>query len=337
MRKILLTISILLLAAMACQFGSAESNDGKAGSSQTGQNGFPAYQMAMKAEPANLGQLEMQLGQLGPFSGRFSLEFNGKENWTYQVDIRSDGSKIEYSLTIAGIDGDQNPGDVRLVNSEGNNFMRGPGTGDFCIRFPDSFETERLFFWPTDFVHLDAFASPPAEIGTNRVAGQNATRYHATEDSHLGWREINVDYWVDPDTGATLKYEFAAWGSDPLYGKGEGRIRGVFEVLEIGPQKVNPVEDCRLGFQVPMDAREIIRLPGIINFTSSLGPGRLDNFYKELLEPAGWTRAEPKINSATRNGVLEYSKNGRTVTIHVSAINTANFDEGFIIEIFLDE
>lgn len=339
MQRLWWLVIVLALGLVGCQLGSGRSDQdgGKTGSGQSGESGFPTYRLKLEEKAANLGQLDMQLNQIGPFHGRFLLEFSGETDWTYQVDTRSDGANIEYFLTIHGIGSSQNPGDVRLVNSGGNNSMSGPGTGGFCVQFPDSFRTEKLFLSPTDFIHVDEFSTPPREEGSSQVAGRTATEFTASNDDHRGWQEVVVHYWVDTETGAVLKYDFVAWGNDPLYQKGIGRIHGVFEVLETGPQEIEGITGCEIGFPLPGDASDIIRLPGIIRFTTSRGPVNLDNFYTQRLEPAGWERQEPQINPQTRDGVLEYTSGDTSVTIQVEALNVNNFEEGFLIEVFLEE
>lgn len=336
MRRMQWLVLGLALILSACQLGG-NAQKGSNSASGLGEPEFPVYRLALKEEPANMGQLELQLGQLGPFHGRFTLEFDGNNQWTYQVDTRSDGAKIEYSLNIQGVTGDKNPGDVRLVHSGGENFMSGQGTGDFCVRFPDSFITEPLFLGPEDFIHLDEFSNAPVEGGSDQVAGMSATQYTVPAEDHRGWLEVAVNYWVDPITQAVVKYDFVAWGNDPLYQQGNGRVHGVFEVLEVGTQQIEDVAGCGINFPLPSDAARLIHLPGIIQYTTSLGPVLVDDFYTAALEPQGWKRQEPEINENTRDGVLEYRKNSQTITIDVEPLNPQNFDDGFRVEIFLEE
>lgn len=336
MRRIKWLVLVLALMLSACQFGSDDAKR-TTGGAQLGDPEFPVYELVLEAKPANMGNLEMQLGQLGPFHGRFLLEFDGKTSWTYQVDLRSQGQKIEYALSVQGVPSEKNPGNVRLVHSAGENYMSGAGTGDFCVRFPDSFVTEKLFLAPEDFIHLDEFANAPVQGDTDKVAGIDAVQYTASTDDHRGWLEVVVNYWVDPATGATLKYDFVAWGNDPLYQQGDGRIHGTFEVLEIGPQQIDDVAGCAIDFPMPDNASEIIRLPGILQYQTPFKPDRLDTFYTNQLGAQGWERLEPQINEATQDGVLEYQKDGQGVSIDVEPFNTQNLDEGFVVRVYLDE
>ena len=117
MQKALFLLSLMVVSLSACRLGSDPGERGASGAGQADQSGFPVYQLTLEEQPANLGQLPLQLGQLAPFHGRFVLEFNGKQDWTYQVDMRADGTQIEYLLVIEGVGNELDPGDVRLVNS----------------------------------------------------------------------------------------------------------------------------------------------------------------------------------------------------------------------------
>ncbi len=337
MRRMQWLVVILVLSLSACQLGNGNTQQGNSAVGGLDAPEFPVYNLNLSEEPANMGQLSMQLGQLGPFHGRFTLEFDGNSQWTYQVDMRSDGRRIEYSLHIEGVSENKNPGDVRLMHNGRTNYMTGAGTGDFCVRFPDTFITEPLFLGPEDFIHLDEFGNAPAESGSEQIAGIKATRYTASTDNHRGWLEVVVNYWEDPATQAVLKYDFIAWGNDPLYQQGNGRVHGLFEVLEIGPQEIGGVAGCAIDFPLPDDASGIIHLPGIIQFNSSMGPVEMDSFYTGELESLGWERQEPQINAQTQDGVLEYRKDNQTVSIDVEPLNLQNFDKGFSVKIFLEE
>ena len=337
MRRLILLVAALVIFTAACQDNKGTADTSYQGSGPTELGSPKSYKLALEKGPANLGQLKMNLNQLGPFHGQFVLEFEGQSQWVYQVDIRSDGTNIEYQLTLQGVESGQNLGDVRLVNSIGINYMSGAGTGDSCVQFPDSFETEPLFLGPTDFIHLKEFSSQPEESGSDAVLGRETIRYSTSATYHMGWQDVSVSFWLDSQTEAVLRYEFMAAGNDPLYQQGDGRVHGTFEVLEIGLQQIKAIPGCVIEFPLPEDAAGIIRFPGLLSYTTSLGPTRLDRFYSPLLETEGWVREDPQINAETRDGVLEFNAQGRSVIIHVAALNTEDFSEGFQIEIFLDE
>ncbi len=190
---------------------------------------------------------------------------------------------------------------------------------------------------PTEFIHLKEFSTLPEEAGNETILGMDVVHYTTSAPNHLGWQDVTVSFWVEPQSQAVLKYEFTAQGRDPLYGKGEGRFHGLFEVLEIGQQDINAVPDCVIEFPLPEDAENIIRFPGLLSFTTSLGPNRLNKFYLQVLEPRGWVSESPQVNPETRDGVLEFNQQDRSVVIKISALNPQNFSLGYVVEILMDE
>lgn len=334
MRKLIWLAIVLLFITSGCQrTSSGKGTD----SGSAGANVPTGFRLNLVEAPANLGQLKMNLNQLGPFHARFVLEFEGQKPWVYQVDTRSDGTNIEYQLSVQGLDEKLDLGDVRLVNSFGHNFMSGSGTGDICFQFPDSFETETLFLGPTEFIHLSELSSLPEESGRETILGREATHYTSPPEFHRGWQDVSVAFWFDSQTEAVLKYEFFASGNDPLYYQGQGKLHGVFEVLEIGPQQIQAIPNCVIDFPIPDGAADLIRFPGLIAFNTTLHPAALDEFYTRALGRDGWAREEPQSNPQTQDQVFEYTSQNRSVIIHLVPLNLEDISQGFKVEIYLDE
>lgn len=334
MRRLIWLIIVMAVSMSACQM----KTDGIAlGSGKSAGGNVNTYKLELVEDQANLAQLKMNLSQLGPMHARFVLKFEGSTSWIYQVDTRSDGTHNEYQLSVEGVEDNLDLGDVRLVNSFGHNFMSGPATGDVCFQFPDFFETEPLFLGPTEFIHLTELSSLPAESGRDSVLGRDAIQYSASTTSYKGWENVSVVFWIDAETEAVLKYEFSAEGNDPLYYKGDGKLQGLFEVMEIGPQQIAGIPNCVIDFPLPDDAEGLIRFPGLISFSTSMRPAKLDNFYTKALEPRGWTRGKPQTNPQTQDKVLEYTSQTGSIVIHLVPLNLQDFSEGYQVEIYFDE
>lgn len=325
MRKMWLPIGALLLAALAC--GTNGNVSGITGAQE------PVFEGNFDSRPAELGALAMSLEELGPFHARFLLTFKGDDDYTYQVDTRYDGSQVEYSLEIDGVDPVKNPGDVRLVNREGWNQMRGAGTDRVCVQFPDDFESRPLFITPLDLIDTKNFSDKWEDGGESQVAGLTAASLAAEQDEYAGWENVEVTYAKDEDTGAILNFEFKAKGPDPLFGGGEGKVEGLFEVLEVGPQEIAPIVGCEIAIPMPDDAIVILNLPGLVVFETSLGPVKLDNFYKVELVANGWGREEP-VTGDDRESMLGYFTDESRIDIHLEAINPDDFSEGYTVEVF---
>jgi hypothetical protein len=279
----------------------------------------------------------MSLAKLGPFYSIFVLNFEGSQDWVYKVETRYDGELIEYSLEIEGVESTKNPGDVRLVNTNGVNQMKGPGTDDLCMQFPDEMNTGVLFLSPVDVVNPDALIQN-WEIQENQLyIGRQTSRYNTSQDYYYGWEDIEVTFSIDTATGAMLNYIFDTAGSDPLYGYGGGEIHGEFSVVEVGPQKIKPVEGCEIPIPIPEDAHNLIILPGVFSYETSLGPVKTDQFLAQELLNRGWGQETAEVNDEIREGFLTYSSETQTLTVHIQAINPEDFSEGYLIRLYLED
>ncbi len=332
MRRLLCLIVLLVISITACQVNTEGSS-----SNSSDTNASKSYKLDLDKAPANLGELKMNLNQLGPFHSRFTLEFEGQTAWVYQVDTRSDGTNIEYQLVVNGVEENLDLGDVRLVNTSGQNYMSGPATDEQCFQFPDSFKTEPLFLGPTEFIHLSDLSTLLEETGTESILGHDAVHYTASPGSYLGWKDVSVSFWLDTTTDAVLKYDFTAYGNDPLYLKGDGKVHGLFEMLEIGPQEIGVIPNCAIDFPMPDDAEGLIRFPGLLSFTTTLRPAKLNKFFAKALELEGWTQEKPQTNPQTQDKVFEYSSQNSSIVIHMVPLNLKDFSEGYQVEIYFDE
>ena len=279
----------------------------------------------------------MSLAELGPFHAIFMLSFDGNQDWVYKVETRYDGELIEYNLHIEGVEPTKNPGDLRLVNTNGINQMKGPGTDDFCMQFPDEMNTGVLFLSPVDVINPDALIQDWNIQENQLYMGRQTTKYITSQDYYYGWEDIEVTFNIDAESGAMLNYIFDSSGSDPLYEYGGGEIHGEFTVLEIGPQEITPVEGCQIPFQVPEDAHKLIILPGAFSYETSLGPVKTDKFYTQVLGNQGWTRQTAEVNDATREGFITFTSETQSLTIHVQALNPEDFSEGYLIRLYLED
>jgi hypothetical protein len=357
MKKLWPIILVILLGLSACSFGSpnnfsnstnsGSSNNSDTANSKPSQNNEPSdssenstyedFSLNLSTGPADLGNLKMSLAELGPFRSIFYLTFNGKQDWVYQVETRYDGALTEYSLHIEGLESSKNPGDIRLVNSNGINKMIGPGTDNVCMQFPDEMPTGALFLSPVDLVNPDALIQD-WQIQENQLyLGRQTSRYTTAQDYYYGWEDVEVTFNIDSQSGAMLNYIFDTVGKDPLYDYGGGEIHGEFSVVEIGPQKILPVEGCEIPIPIPEDAYEIIILPGVFSYKSSLGPVKTDQFLTQELLPQGWGREAAEVNDDIREGFLTYISETQTLAVHVQAINPEDFSEGYLIRLYLED
>jgi hypothetical protein len=278
----------------------------------------------------------MSLAELGPFSALFTLEFDGRDDWVYQVRTRYDNSQVEYNLEITGVTTSTDPGDVRLVNLGGVNQMIGPGTDNYCVQFPDEMDTGVLFISPVDLVDPGSL-SENWRIEKEHIFLDREVEIHtANQDYYFGWENIEAEMVIDNKTGAILSYTFDAVGADPLYGNGGGKIHGEFIVDELTRQKISPIDGCEIPVPIPDDASNIVILPGLYSFNTALGPVKMDEFYDQELLIDGWGRESALVDDSVREGVLVYFSETKTLTVHIQAVNPDDFTQGYQVKLYLE-
>jgi hypothetical protein len=334
MRRIFWLMIVLMGSLAACRATEAPNGAAEVPQAASPKVSRDTYTLELAEAPANFGDLKMNLDQLGAFHARFVLRFEGNSQWMYQVDTRSDGTNTEYQLIIEGLSDSMDLGDVRLVNSLGQNFMAGPATDGACIQFPDTFVTEPMFLGPTEFIHLKELSHLPGENGIEAILGRETTRYTAVPQPHMGWQDVSISFWLDTQTQSVLKYEFFASGNDPLYYQGDGTIHGLFELLEIGPQEIAAVPDCGIEFPLPGDVTGLIHFPGLISFTSGMGEVELEGFFTNALESRGWLPGEFSKNDQTKDVMLDYTSQEKAILIHLVPINVEDLAQGYQVEIY---
>jgi hypothetical protein len=344
MKKVWPLLLVILLGLSACSTNNADDVPNRPGqdrenNSQASQEErtYDEFSLDLGSGPANLNRLKMSLANLEGFSAVFTLSFDGSKDWLYQVETRYDGELIEYNLHIEGVDTTQNPGDLRLVNTSGTNRMIGPGTDNTCVQFPDQMRTGVLFLSPVDVINPDVLIDNWTIEEGQTYLNREVAFYNTGQDYYYGWEDIEVSFILDSATGAILGYVFDAAGGDPLYGYGGGEIHGEFTVVEIGPQEIEPVEGCEFPFPLPDDAYDIIILPGVFSYQSSLGPVRTDRHFGQVLPPLGWSRDTAQINDEVREGFLIYISDTHTLTIHIQALNPEDFSEGYLIRLYIED
>jgi hypothetical protein len=260
----------------------------------------------------------------------FEIRFAGDYEWAYRLETRTDRSAVEHTLHLEGISASRDPGDVRVVTEEKIARMRGPGTDDECLQFPADFDLGTSFLTPDDLIDPEGFRVVPTALGIETVAGIETTRYVLRQTDLGEWRNVQVNLWVDKESGAALRYDLRAAGPDPLFDAGGGVLTGQLVVTETGPQTIEPVEGCEIDLPLPPDATRLVKLPGMVAFDSAATPDETVAFYQLALTDAGWEAvAAPETGiDAT---LLSYHRGAQTLAVNVEAT-----DAGVHVELLLD-
>lgn len=334
MKKILILLFALGLVIAGCSGSSSSSSDRNRNKDRNEDNNNNNNSAASDEEVADsdFGSLEMQLEALGSFEASFVMRFEGESNWTYSVVTRFDGEAFEYALAMTGLNSRQDPGDIRLVYADGSSQMAGEGTDGLCAQFPDSFDSGVRFLGPTDVVDTAMFGGEPDEEDGEEIAGLETQGYSLGGEDVGGWQAADILFWLDGESGAVMRYEFELVGEDPVFGAGEGTLVGAFIVEDVGAQEIEPVLECVIDLPMPDDASEILQLPGLVVYETSMTVEELGVYYHEVLIEAGWLRLALPQTGKSGEMVIDYITDTLTLDINIEPLGA-----GAKVEMYLND
>jgi hypothetical protein len=269
----------------------------------------------------------MNLEPLPGYRAVFNMTFEGENLWSYRLETQAGENEYAYELSLDGLSLMQDPGDVRLVHSEGTNRMIGEGTDNECVQFPDTTDIGVLFLTPDEIFDPNMLDAALIAFEEDEIAGQETVHYSLQQSNLLTWEEISLDLWISIDDGATLRYDLTAIGPDPLFGGGEGQLVGQFSVVEIGEQSITSINGCEIDFPLPDDHAQLIKLPGLVAFDSSMTPEELARWYQEALDEAGWS---PSVDPQTSGSSIQLSYQQGEEQVQIKMVTA---DSGSQVEI----
>lgn len=253
---------------------------------------------------------------LGPHRSSFRLEFEGQESWLYRLETRVASQATEHTLRVEGVSDARNPGDVRVVTRGDESRMKGPATNEACLRFPRGMDMNVTLLSPVDVIPVAELHEPLVSLGQETVAGRSAIHYAVMQDELGDWEEVLLGIWLDRDTQATLRYDLSAQGRDPYFEGGFGQVSGSFEVVEVGPQAIEPLSGCEIELPLPEETRQLVRLPDEISYQVDMTAEEIVAFYRQRMAEAGW-RAFAEEARGSGAIALRYRRDGQRVDITV--------------------
>jgi hypothetical protein len=295
----------------------------------------PATSVSSTPVAPSTGPTPIQAGPvpqaLGAYRATFEIRFAGTYTWIYRLESRVSSEATAYDLHIEGVDASQNPGDVRVVLEGDVVRMRGPATDDACVQFPSDLDLGQSFLSPDDLIPPQEIETALRSVGTETIAGREATHYTLRQPNLADWQDVEIDVWKDTTSGATLRYDLRAGGTDPLFDAGEGVLSAQFVVNDIGPQTIEPITGCEIDLPLPPDATRLVTMPGLVAFESAATPDEIIAFYQAALAESGWEPlAEPQ--HGVDAVLLSYRRDGETLDVNIETRVT-----GVHVELLLNE
>jgi hypothetical protein len=295
------TLSTLILAAMLIGLAAGCSGPTAAGEG---------------SDPGNNNQPAINRDALNSYSADFTVQFKGTASWIYQLKNRRSDATHETTLHIEGVQSAQNPGDIRLLTDGARTWMKGPGTDDECITFPNGQGMDPTFIQPEALVSLASLGGALKNVGEEKVGGVATWHFHAEKVVTGPWSDATIDIWQAKDTGMLYRFTMQAAGDDPFFQGGTGALSAEYAAGPLGEETIAPVEGCDLGISLPGQVSMFVRLPGMASFESTTSPQEIIAFYQSTLPEQNWVETEPPAQAENAT-ILSYHRDADNLEIHV--------------------
>lgn len=274
-KKLMAFILVMALSILSCETISGNNTN----SENTRADPYP--------ELANAVYGGMDEWALETYEARLTVEFQGSTRWIYSLTTRSDGTQLEYYLKIEGTDTVQDLGDILLVTDGTTSWMTGEGADNQCFMFPNKLDMGMSFLTPDDLISPVAFSTRLVEAGIERIAGRQTTQYTFEAGRLEGWEDVKLALWLADQT-TVMQYVISARGEDPLFDAGIGELKASYSVANTDPQTLQVVSGCQINYPLPSGVFNIVRIPGIVSFESTMSVEDMTDYMLEAMYAQGW-------------------------------------------------
>lgn len=275
---------------------------------------------AGEAEPPQSGELRLNRDALPSYQSDFQITFTGSKTWSYALKTRKTSDMRETVLHIEGVDGAQNPGDIRLVTDGTTSWMIGEGTDNECVQYPNGAGMDPTFLHPESLISRAQMEGALTLVGEETVGGVAMLHYTANGVEAGQWQNATMDIWTERDSGMLLRFKLEGTGVDPFFGSGSGKVAATYNAAGMGDEAIAPVAGCELSVPMPDNTQMFVRLPGMASFDSTDAAESIITFYQTALPQEGWTLKEEPAQTEGLT-VLSYYRGAEAVEIHVEALS----------------
>ena len=254
--------------------------------------------------------------KLSSYTATFEISFDGPVKWNYKLVSRKSAAAHEANLHIEGIQGAQNPGDIRLVSDAMTTWMIGPGTDNECVQFPTNSGMNPNLVYPEALISMQDLPALASFVREEAVGGRESRYYRGGPLSIGQWKDAHVEYHQETATGALLQFAMLASGEDIFFGTGSGTLVANYTIDSFDEPTIEPITGCEIPVSLPESATMFVRLPGLASFESPSSVEDIRAYYQADLPGAGWAEVEPV---AANEGVLQlsYARGSEKVEIQI--------------------
>ncbi|MBN1666834.1 MAG: hypothetical protein JW862_07085 [Anaerolineales bacterium] len=252
----------------------------------------------------DLPQPASGLDGFSSYQARLVVQFEGMEGaqaveWsrTYLMRVARTGEsfrQLDLETSPAGAAGES----TRRTMAEANGYQYEKVDQEACAVLPADQATALAEQWEPASLLLGFSGGAPA--GEESIENLAARRY-TFDQGALGQSDLTQstgEVWVAAGSDVVLRYTLTQQGGEDYFGEGvSGTLSWTYEVTQVNqPQQLSLPEDCRqpagLDLPLPVDASQVNQADGYLNFKTALVEPALLDFYRPILESAGWQLVE---------------------------------------------
>lgn len=269
------------------------------------------------------------------FTVTFEPDGNPESGWMYSVKtlVTENPSARQQTLAMEGLGRDKDPGDTTLIQVGDRQYMIGEGVGAAgCLIFPASVDLSESYLAPGDFLPSSDLKKLDS-LGDVEIAGQAGERFTFATDAVGNFTGVTGDLVRAKGGDYVLLYAMTGHTLDTHFGEGTpGKMAWHYEITDLSPDEVLSVPpECDISLPIMVDAQELSRLPGLIEYTSVTPAAEVVAFYQRELEADGWLVYElPATGDNTT--LLSYARGGELLKVSITL--TAS---GAEVKLFLED
>ena len=324
---------MLTITTLACSLGGSKEGDQETGGDKD------------TIDTTSQVYTGMNLSALDAYTATFDVTFtptNDSEGWTYHQETRVDGSTTQHNLSIGGVSGDKNPGDVTLLMLDGTQYMTGAGVDAFftegtCMVAPSDFDIGTSFLTPDLLLPPETIDQPFDESGGKEVVSDVSGRVVSIEGGNVAdYADVILDIVIAEEGDYVLSYTFEGVVIDDHFTDGlEGRMTWDFQITGFQPTLPSEVPaGCAIPYPLLDDANQIAWLGPLISYHSAHSREEAISFYQENLPSDGWEVYRIPDESAVGT-ILTYANTSTGEVLNVSVVD-ATEGEGIVVTLLLE-
>ncbi len=293
-------------------------------------------------EALDLANVSAGLGDLNSYKASFSMTFEGTDSsnkpttstLSFTEEFVKDPAAKRTVITgmgamLGGNSGtptpDQNSGTIESIEVGGKQYSK---MGDICTQVTaNSGPTANTMMDPNSIIGGVRGAQL---VGNETVNGVPTAHYKidASSLATLGYLNGDGDVWVAATGNYVVKYTFQATstGKEAFFGSaqgGEGTIKWDYEVTSVNqPISIQAPANCGGAAEdIPMmsDAQDQAAFGGMSTYSTPSKFADVAAFYDKEMKAQGWTESAEGAMSTDAMSMKNYTKDGRTVQVVITA------------------